>query len=63
MTERIRPPTKCYGGKYYLAAKIVGLLPEHETYVEPFGGGASVEVYNDVNGRLVRVLREHGGVG
>jgi DNA adenine methylase len=53
-----------------LARKIVGLFPAHETYVEPFGGGAAVlrakprsrlEVYNDLDGEIVsffRVLRE-----
>jgi DNA adenine methylase len=69
---KLRPPVKWHGGKYYLAGQIVDRLPEHHTYLEPFGGAASVllnkqpspiEVYNDLDERvtqLVRVLRTRG---
>lgn len=69
---KLRPPVKWYGGKYYLASKIISLFPPHSTYVEPFGGGASVllnkpaagvEVYNDLDRRVTRlfkVLRDDG---
>lgn len=30
------------GGKSYLAPRIAGMIPPHETYVEPFAGGAAV---------------------
>jgi DNA adenine methylase len=54
------------GGKYYLANWIISLLPKGTVYVEPFGGGASVllnkprhpvEVYNDINEKLVNLFR------
>jgi DNA adenine methylase len=38
----INPPLKWHGGKHYLAAKIVALMPRHVHYVEPFFGGGSV---------------------
>jgi DNA adenine methylase len=69
----LRPPVKWHGGKHYLCQQIIALFPPHHTYVEPFGGGASVllnkevcpvEVYNDLDTRitrLFRVLRDHGG--
>lgn len=68
----LRPPVKWYGGKRYLAAKIIKQFPAHRVYLEPFGGGASVllnkppckvETYNDLDqriSRLFRVLREQG---
>lgn len=51
------------GGKTNIARWIVDQLPEHDVYVEPFGGSAAVllnkprsniEVYNDVDGDVVQ---------
>ena len=65
----MRSPVRWYGGKGQMVAKLLPLLPPHTTYVEPFGGGASllfakapapVEIYNDVDSGVVnfyRVLR------
>lgn len=72
MPKTLRPPVKWHGGKHYLASRIIALFDDHTTYVEPFGGAASVllnkppapvEVYNDLDAkitRLFRVLRDHG---
>ena len=60
------PFLKYVGGKRWLARRIVGMLPEHTCYVEPFGGmGAvllakprsKVEVWNDIDGGLANVMR------
>lgn len=60
------------GGKNIMSKWIISHFPEHRVYVEPFGGSGavlinkepcSVEVYNDIYGRLVnfwRVLRNNG---
>lgn len=65
-----RPLLQYFGGKFRLAPWIVAQFPDHRTYVEPFGGAASVlfakppaeiEVYNDLDDALVNlmtVLRE-----
>lgn len=56
------------GGKRLLRKTIASLVPENiQTYIEPFGGGgwvlffkdkwADVEIYNDLDGRLVNLFR------
>ena len=66
-----RPALKYPGSKFAAAKKILPLLPPHDYYVEPFGGGASIllqkapckiETYNDLSGDVVnffRVLRDN----
>lgn len=55
-----------FGGKRRLCHKLLRLVPNHSLYVEVFGGAASlllakqpspVEVYNDIDGRLVNFFR------
>lgn len=64
-----RPALRYYGGKFRLAPWIISHFPDHESYIEPCGGAASVllqkprsilEVYNDLDKNVVtffRVLR------
>lgn len=66
----MKPPAPYFGGKQTIAPWIVGLLPDHDHYVEPFCGGLSVllakpaskiETVNDLDGDLMtfwRVLRD-----
>jgi DNA adenine methylase len=35
-------PLAYIGGKRRLAKTLLGLIPPHTTYVEPFGGGAQL---------------------
>lgn len=61
----MRPLTKIHGGKHYMSKMIINLIPEHTTYVEPFGGMASVlinktpskvEVFNDLDERIYNLF-------
>ena len=69
----MKTPISYYGGKQLLANIILGLIPPHRLYCEPFLGGAAiffakepskVEIINDTNGELVnfyRVLKANFG--
>lgn len=59
-------PFPYYGGKHYMLKHLLPLVPDHFTYVEVFGGSATlllnkpmakVEVYNDIDGVLVEFFR------
>jgi DNA adenine methylase len=59
---RMKTPLSYYGGKQQLANIILGLIPPHRLYCEPFLGGAAIffakepskiEVLNDTNGEII----------
>jgi len=66
-----KPIVPWMGGKRRLAKSILPIFPEHQTYVEPFCGGAGlfffkkeshVEVLNDINGELInlyKIIKHH----
>jgi DNA adenine methylase len=62
----LRPPVRWWGGKYYLARKIISLFPaKYDRYVEPYAGAATVllnkppgqDYYNDLDERITRLFR------
>lgn len=65
--DQLVQPLKWHGGKHYLAARIIELMPPHVHYVEPFFGGGSVllekpfegvsEVVNDIHRELTNFWR------
>ncbi|MFI5141085.1 MAG: DNA adenine methylase, partial [Bacteroidia bacterium] len=63
---QLKTPISYYGGKQKLAKTIIGLIPEHNLYCEPFCGGAAVffnkpasnvEVINDTNNELINFYK------
>ena len=59
-------PIQYFGGKHYIRYDLIEMFPDHDTYVEVFGGGASVlcakppsahEIYNDIDSGLVNFFR------
>ncbi len=70
-TQQARLPAAfpIVGGKWRLAKRIVGLMPAHDIYVEPFTGAANVffakprariECLNDIDGDIVNFFRVLG---
>jgi len=71
MIYMAKSPLNWVGGKSYIAKDIIQLFPQHQTYVEGFGGAAwvlftkepsPIEVYNDIDSNLYNffnVLRDN----
>ncbi|MGM8931416.1 DNA adenine methylase [Salinicola halophyticus] len=67
--SQLPPVLRYHGGKWRIADWVVSHFPhagEYDTYIEPFGGSASVlmrkprsqfEVYNDLDSEIVNVFR------
>lgn len=62
----VSPPVTWFGSKSRLVKKIVRYFPDHQTFVDVFGGSgavllgkppAKVEVYNDLNSKMVNLFR------
>lgn len=65
-STRSRPALRYHGSKWRIAPWIISHLPETDTYVEVFGGGAGVlqrkarskvEVYNDLDSQVVNFFQ------
>lgn len=61
-----RPAIRYRGSKFRIAPWIISFFPPHTTYVEPYGGSASVllnktesktEIYNDLDSEVVNFFR------
>ena len=66
MSVAINSPFRYAGGKFYARKLILGHIPTHNVYIEPFAGGASIffakpkvdfNLLNDVDEELVNVYR------
>lgn len=62
---KIRPLVKYHGGKYHQCEFIIERFIDHEIYLEPFGGAASVllnkqqsaaEIYNDLDNKIFNLM-------
>lgn len=60
--SKFKTPIAYYGGKQSMINDILPLIPEHDTYIEPFFGGGAIfwakesvksEVINDVNSHVI----------
>lgn len=61
---KVRPVVKWFGGKSFLARRIIELIPDSDVYVEPFAGGLNVllnkckygtEIVGDLNVELIHL--------
>lgn len=66
LSNRVKSAIPYFGGKARMVTLLLKFVPEHEVYVEVFGGAASllmskeparVDVYNDIYGDVVNLFR------
>ncbi len=64
--KMIQPVLKYPGAKWSIAKWILGFIPEHDVYLEPFFGSgavffnkrpARIETINDIDGNVVNLFR------
>src|SRR3989344_1986505 len=67
VTGMIKSPFRYAGGKFYARKLIMEHIPKHETYIEPFAGGASIffgkekvkqNIINDIDEELINCLKQ-----
>ncbi|RKJ72177.1 DNA adenine methylase, partial [Butyricicoccus sp. 1XD8-22] len=60
--SKLKSPINWFGGKYYMANKIIEIFPQHKIFVEVFGGSgqltfskepSEIEIYNDIDSGLI----------
>ncbi len=67
MNSRSNVPIKYIGGKYYMKDYILLILPEHDVFVDVFGGaghiiynkecrGNKINIYNDINSDMTNLF-------
>ena len=39
---KLKSPINWFGGKFYMANKIIDIFPEHKVFVEVFGGSGQL---------------------
>ena len=61
-----RPVLRYHGAKFRIRDFVISYFPSHRSYIEPYGGGASIllskprahhEVYNDLDDDIVNLFR------
>jgi len=67
LCKSVRQPFGSPGGKRAMAKRILTMMPEHDTYVEPYAGGAAVyfakdasakEVLNDLDTNIAQAYKD-----
>lgn len=66
MKKNLKPIFNYFGSKWHISRKLIGIIPPHHTYCEPFCGTAAmllaknpsyVEIINDLNSNITNLFR------